>query len=219
MPIGTLLVGQWSGFLFLFRLVFELGEDAFVLLKVLPWAQIHGLVKGITLGKGMQIPRLDYRTHCRHVAVGWNGDVAARNPALTIQQAQFNAPLVIDFGDHGRTFGVELVLELVAAAVGSTGGIRGIQALEHHAFPSFGLQMTKPALFVGGIGCCFHELDMQDVRPIEQAGELNEPLLIRLGSIILPIPFQQIEGIQHVAHTFPVQDEVAGDFVGANDNG
>ena len=42
--------------------------------------------------------------------------------------------------------------------------------------------MTEQALFVGGIGCCFHELDVRDVRPIEEVGQLNEPALIRLGS-------------------------------------
>ena len=78
--------------------------------------------------------------------------------------------------------------------------------------------MTEQALFVGRVGGGLGKLDMRDVWPIEQIGELDEPALIRLGPVILPIPFQQIEGVEHVAHAFAVQNEVAGDLVGANDN-
>ena len=110
------------------------------------------------------------------------------------------------------------MLELVAAAVGAAWCVWRVQSLEHHAFLSLSLQMTKQALFVGRVSGGFSKLDMRDVRPVEEIGELDEPALIRLGPIILPIPFQQIEGIQHVTHALAVQNEVAGDLVGANDN-
>src|ERR1035437_8731616 len=59
---------------------------------------------------------------------------------------------------------------------------------------------------------------MRDVRPGHEIGEFDEPVLIGLGSIILSIPFQEVEGIQHVAYALTVQDEVAGDLVSANHN-
>jgi len=111
------------------------------------------------------------------------------------------------------------VLELIAAAVGPARDVWGIEAFKHHAFLPLRLKMTEQARFVGGIGGNLCKLNVRDVRPVEQAGEFNDPALIRLGPKILPIPFQQIEGIQHVSHALPVQDEVTGDLVGANDNG
>ena len=35
--------------------VFELGQDAFMLLDVLPRSQIHGLIQGIALAEGIQV--------------------------------------------------------------------------------------------------------------------------------------------------------------------
>jgi hypothetical protein len=153
----------WSGFLLLFRLVFELGEDAFVLLDVLPRAQIHGLIQGVALFEGIEVADFDHRAHRRHVEVGWNGHVAARNPALTIQQAQFDAPLVVDLGDHGRTGGVELVLELVTAAVGSAWGVRGIQSL----VLSEGQNLQDAAIIVN------FDLPWAIIRLIQRAGRVD----------------------------------------------
>src|ERR1035441_2540705 len=59
---------------------------------------------------------------------------------------------------------------------------------------------------------------MRDVRPGHEIGEFDEPVLIWVGSIILPIAFQQLEGIQDVADALAVEDEVAGDLVSANHN-
>src|ERR1035437_7149569 len=59
---------------------------------------------------------------------------------------------------------------------------------------------------------------MRYVRPIHEIGEFAEPVLIWVGSIILAIPFQEVEGIQHVAYALTVEDEVARNFVGTNHN-
>src|ERR1035437_3931437 len=59
---------------------------------------------------------------------------------------------------------------------------------------------------------------MRYVRPIHEIGEFDEPVLILVGSIILAIPFQEVEGVQDVADALAVQDEVAGDLVSANHN-
>ena len=64
--------------------------------------------------------------------------------------------------------------------------------------------MAEQALLVGGVSGDLRKLDMRDVRPVEQVGELDDPAQIRLGPQIFTIPFQQIEGIQHVAHAFAV---------------
>ncbi len=59
---------------------------------------------------------------------------------------------------------------------------------------------------------------MRDARPVHEIGEFAEPVLIWVGSIILAIPFQEVEGIQHVAYALTVEDEVARNFVGTNHN-
>src|ERR1035437_8638812 len=59
---------------------------------------------------------------------------------------------------------------------------------------------------------------MRYVRPIHEIGEFDEPVLIWVGSIILAIPFQEVEGVQDVADALAVEDEVAGDLVSANHN-
>jgi len=71
--------------------------------------------------------------------------------------------------------------------------------------------MPKHPLLVGRIGGGLDELDVLEVGPVEQACERDQPTLIRFGPAILPIPSQQIEGIEHITNELPVHDEVAGD--------
>jgi hypothetical protein len=119
--------------------VLELGENAFMLFDVPPMAQIHRLIQGVALLKGVEIPAFDYITHRRHLEVGWNGDVAARNPTLAIEEPDLDAAFIIHIGHHSRTGGVELVLELVASAIGPARCIGGAEKLEHDAFLSLSL--------------------------------------------------------------------------------
>ena len=172
-----------------------------MLFDVLSRPQIHRLIQGIALSEGIQIPCFNYRAHLRHVKVGWNGDVAHRDPAFPIEQTQFDAAFFVDLGDHSRTCGVELVLELIAAAVGASCGVRGIQALENHTFLFLSLQVTEHTLFVGRIDCCFHDFDVRDVRLVQERGEFYEPALIRLRSIILSVELQKIEGMKQIPNT------------------
>src|ERR1035441_5914798 len=153
--------GSLTQIVFSGALVFELGEDAFVLFDVLPRPQVHRLIQGIALPEGVEVADLDHLTYCGHFGVGRNGNVATGNPPLTIEQTQFDAALVIQVGDHSRTGSVELVLELSAAAVGSSWRVRGIQSLEHHAFLSLSLQMTEQALFVGRVRGDLCKLNMR----------------------------------------------------------
>src|SRR5512135_661427 len=102
----------YSARLLLAGLVLELGHDAFELCDVLPRAQINRLIEGIAFPEGVEIADLHYLTRSRHFEARRNGDVAHRNPAVAIEQPQFDAPLVVDLRDHGRTGGVELVFEL-----------------------------------------------------------------------------------------------------------
>ena len=148
-----------------------------MLFDVLPWSQVNGLIQGIALGKGIQVAAFDYLTHRRNVEVGGDGDVAYCNPALPIEQTQFHAPLVVDPGDHSRTGGVELVLELVPAAVGSARGVRSIEPLEHHALLPLSLQMTEQALFVGRVRGDLGKLDVRDAAaklPDETMSDLSD---------------------------------------------
>ena len=81
------------------------------------------------------------------------------------------------------------MLELIAAAVGSSWRVWGIQSLEHHAFFTLSLQVTEHPLFVGRVSGNLRELDMRDVGPIQEAGEFDDPPLMRLGAQILTIPY------------------------------
>ena len=86
-------------------------------------------------------------------------------------------------------------------------------------FPSLRLQMTIHPLLVSRVGGGLGQLDVLEVRPVEQVGELDQAILIGPGPAILSIPLRQIEGVEHIANTFTVHDKVAGDLVSANDNG
>ena len=54
-------------------------------LNILPWPKVNRLIQGVALPEGIQVAALDHLTHCGHFEVGRNGDVAHRNPTLTIE--------------------------------------------------------------------------------------------------------------------------------------
>ena len=206
-----------SRFVSVLSLVFELGEDAFVLFDVVPRPQIHRLIQGVALPEGIQEAALDYITHRRDLEVRRNGDVAHRNPPLTIEQTQFNAALVVKARHHSRQSGVELVLELTASAVWPPGSVGGTESLEDDAVLPLRLQMPEQPLLVGWVGGGLDEFDVRDAGTVEQqAGELDQSSAVRLGPIILAIPLQQVEGEEHIAHTLAVHNEVAVDLLCAD---
>ena len=70
-----------------------------MLFDVLPRPQINGLIQGVALSKRIKETDLDHFTQCRHFEVGWNGNVAYRDPTLTIEQPQFDTAFIVDLGD------------------------------------------------------------------------------------------------------------------------
>ena len=57
-----------------------------MLLEVVALSEGSRLIEGITLPEGIKIPHFQDVAHLRNSLIGGNGDVAYRNPALTIEQ-------------------------------------------------------------------------------------------------------------------------------------
>ena len=186
----------------------ELTSQAFGIIHVIPNPEINGLEQHAALFETVEIADFDDLTGLRDVVIGGNGDVAARYPAIFAQQLQFDTALTIDLGDHSTQGSDELVLQLIAAAVGSARGVGRIHLLEHDAFAFTSLQLIQQRqLLFCGKGC-FHELNGALLDTEEQVHQRGQPFTVRPATNVHTIQFKQVEGKQIVPDALAVNGHI-----------
>ncbi len=106
---------------------------------------------------------------------------------------------------------MELVLELTATAVGTTGRVRRVLVFEHHAFLSFVLEMLEPA---SGLRWEEHPHlpDMGMIKGVEHVPHPQISHRERQMTHVLRDDGEQVEGMEGVSHRFTIENEVSRVF-------
>lgn len=194
-----------------FSFVFELGCDAFGGANVGARAKVNRLVNAAGFLERVQVAALHHGSRCRNFMVGWDGYIASRAHLVALEQDQRDAPFIIHLGDDERGGFVELVFELVASAVGATGGVRRVLVFEHNAFFPLAFKLLEPASRLSGEEYP-HLPDMGMIKGVEHVA--HPQIAHREGqkTHVLRADGEQVEGVEGVSYRFTVDQEAARVF-------
>ncbi len=199
------------GFLGEVDLVFQLLDCAVACGDVGAFAEVDRLVDAPTFPERVEVANFDDVTFGGDVVVGWDGDIPCGYRGVAIEESEGDAAFGVDAGDDKRGAFDELELQLRAAGVGAAWAEGGIDFFEDGSFTFYAAQFFKCSPFVGGIDRGADPA--QSIEPgWDETHERGKAIEVAELAQELAFNFQEIKGVELVAHGFAIDEGIARDF-------
>ena len=213
LPRGSLteVLGSSGGSGCRLRLELELVQGAFGRLDVIAGAYVNRLVDAAALLMRIEVTNLHQVADGRDVMVRWNRDVAGTHEPVFVIQAQRDTAFgVVAVDDEGRALD-ELELQMRAAGIGTARTEGRFEFLEDNAFTVREPEFLVDLDLVVGID---HRADPTESREVRwnHHDQPGEPIDVATLAMVLAVHFQQVEGVERVAHGLAIEKHVLRDL-------